>query len=345
MSASERGIGVAVMSSTSGASPFAPSALRCSTPKRCCSSTTASPSRANAVASWTSACVPTTSAGEGSASRAATSRRSFARRPPVTSSGAMPSGSSSRPIERACCSASSSVGAMIAAWKPFSIASRALNSATIVLPLPTSPWSNRCMRRSLHMSAKISRSTRVCAPVSVNGSASRNRVVSCRRFSNRIPRRVSRASALARCCRSCTNNSSSNASRARPSIASPSDVGRCTMRRASRMPGTAAARSRSGGRYSVTSASSSSRCASMIPRITLNDSPSVAGYTDSTIPSARVSSSSPRLTNSRGWSWRPWKKRTLPLTSSTSPLSIVRSRNGWPGHDTSIIPVSSLSTA
>ena len=58
-----------------------------------------------------------------------------------------------------------------------------------------------------------------------------------------------------------------------------------------------------------------------------------------------AASSSPRLTNSRGCSWRPWKKRTLPVTSSTSPLSIVRSRKGWPGHDTSIIPVSSLSTA
>ena len=110
------------------------------------------------------------------------------------------------------------------------------NSATIVLPLPTSPCSSRCIRRSLHMSAKISRSTRVCAPVSVNGSASRSRVVSWRLFSKRMPRRASRASALARCWSSCTNSSSSNASRARPSIASPSDEGRCTMRSASRMP-------------------------------------------------------------------------------------------------------------
>jgi len=83
----------------------------------------------------------------------------------------------------------------------------------------------------------------------------------------------------------------------------------------------------------------------MIPRITLNESPSVAGYTESTIPSASPSLSSPRFTNSRGWSWRPWKNRTLPLTRSRSPLAIVRSRKGWPGHATSIIPVSSRSTA
>jgi len=29
----------------------------------------------------------------------------------------------------------------------------------------------------------------------------------------------------------------------------------------------------------------------------------------------------------------------------TSPFSIVRSRNGWPGHEASIMPVSSLRTA
>jgi hypothetical protein len=44
-------------------------------------------------------------------------------------------------------------------------------SATTVLPEPTSPCSSRFMRRGAVMSAKISASTRVCAPVSSNGSA------------------------------------------------------------------------------------------------------------------------------------------------------------------------------
>ena len=44
-----------------------------------------------------------------------------------------------------CCSASSSVGAMNAAWQPFSIATSAANSATMVLPLPTSPCTRRCI--------------------------------------------------------------------------------------------------------------------------------------------------------------------------------------------------------
>ena len=59
MSASVRGIGVAVMCSTCGARPCA-SALRCSTPKRCCSSTTATERSRSSTPSWMSACVPTT---------------------------------------------------------------------------------------------------------------------------------------------------------------------------------------------------------------------------------------------------------------------------------------------
>ena len=43
VSASVRGIGVAVITSTCGVPPFSRSAARCSTPKRCCSSTTDEP--------------------------------------------------------------------------------------------------------------------------------------------------------------------------------------------------------------------------------------------------------------------------------------------------------------
>jgi hypothetical protein len=82
-------MGVAVMSSTSMSVPLEASALRCSTPNRCCSSTAAKPSRAKAVPCCTSACVPTTSSGRGVARRAAASRRSRAPSRPVTSTGAM----------------------------------------------------------------------------------------------------------------------------------------------------------------------------------------------------------------------------------------------------------------
>ena len=54
-----RGIGVAVITRISTASPLAESARRCCTPKRCCSSTTARPRSRKATLSWISAWVPT----------------------------------------------------------------------------------------------------------------------------------------------------------------------------------------------------------------------------------------------------------------------------------------------
>ena len=56
-----------------------------------------------------------------------------------------------------CCSARISVGAMNATWKPFSIATIAAISATIVLPEPTSPCSSRFIGCGRCMSSTISR--------------------------------------------------------------------------------------------------------------------------------------------------------------------------------------------
>jgi len=47
--------------------------------------------------------------------------------------------------ERKCCTARNFVGAMSAAWQPFSMAMTAAWRATMVLPLPTSPWRRRFM--------------------------------------------------------------------------------------------------------------------------------------------------------------------------------------------------------
>ena len=60
VSSSVRGIGVAVITSTSVRSPLAPSVSRWLTPKRCCSSITASARSRYSTASWNSAWVPTT---------------------------------------------------------------------------------------------------------------------------------------------------------------------------------------------------------------------------------------------------------------------------------------------
>ena len=120
--ATVRGIGVAVMTSRCGAfSPRPRRASRCSTPKRCCSSTTTSPSSANPTRSWISACVPTTIP----ASPDCASSRAFffaaagsdpdssvtpvaCSAPP--SSPACASGPSNDRSERACWAASTSVG-------------------------------------------------------------------------------------------------------------------------------------------------------------------------------------------------------------------------------------------
>jgi hypothetical protein len=55
-----RGIGVADIINWCGLLPLRRNSSRCTTPKRCCSSTIASPRRAKSMLSWISACVPTT---------------------------------------------------------------------------------------------------------------------------------------------------------------------------------------------------------------------------------------------------------------------------------------------
>ena len=173
VSASVRGIGVAVITSTSGCMPLRRSVARWITPKRCCSSMIAKPSCLKRTVSCTSAWVPTASCALPSASRAHASRRSFAPVVPVSRTGSKRDGANSRAIFRKCCSASSSVGAMKAACNPFSIATSAARSATMVLPDPTSPCSSRfigCVRRR---SSTISFNACRWWPVRRNGSTSR----------------------------------------------------------------------------------------------------------------------------------------------------------------------------
>src|SRR5881628_2184312 len=154
-------MGVALMTSTSTDSALRRwSAARCSTPKRCCSSTTASPRRAKVTPSWMSACVPTASGIVPSASPASAARRAFPLTAPVSSTGSTPRGAASGRTVSRCCSASSSVGAMSAAWWPASMTVSAARSATSVLPLPTSPWRSRRIGCGTARSAAILRAGR-----------------------------------------------------------------------------------------------------------------------------------------------------------------------------------------
>ncbi len=72
-----------------------------------------------------------------------------------------------------CWRASSSVGAIIAAWAPASTQISMASSATRVLPLPTSPCSSRTMRSSLPRSSAISAMAWVWLAVSSNPSEAR----------------------------------------------------------------------------------------------------------------------------------------------------------------------------
>ena len=160
-----------------------------------------------------------------------------------------------------------------------------------------------------------------------------------------MPALGARATVLARRWSTCTKNSSSKASRARPRSASATLVGRWTSRRASGRPGRSSDRRNSSGRCSSTSGMSASRCCSIRARSWRTVIPSVAGYTARTRPAALPGSSAPRLTHSRGCSWRPWKNRQGPFRSNTSFFWMLRSRKGWPGQAASIMPDSSRTTA
>ena len=137
----------------------------------------------------------------------------------------MPSGASRLASVWACCSASSSVGAINAAWKSFSTASSIAKSATIVLPVPTSPMRRRCIRSGAVMSAVTSRTARFWSSVSSYGSAALSADVSSRRTSKAMPLRCRLARVRARTSISCRSKSSSNASRRRPRSASATVAG------------------------------------------------------------------------------------------------------------------------
>ncbi len=301
--AAVRGMGVAVMTSRSGSAPapvpvaapaptattesrpLSRSAARCSTPKRCCSSMTTSPSEWNRTSSVNSAWVPTTRSTwpifsparrrERSAavvrlvSRATDSGRRPSRRP--GSSTVSPAVSS--PTAMWCCSARTSVGTMRAPWWPPWTAANRAATATTVLPDPTSPWRSRCMGSGPAISAKMAARARRWALVSSKGRPERNRRTRSgpSAASSRVawpPSAVgpvaSRAEtawrmARASCSRarrrsiraSCRRNSSSKASRRRAGTVSTSVSGRWAPPKASVRPTRPSRRRHGSGRGSA----------------------------------------------------------------------------------------------
>ena len=274
-----RGIGVAVMCRVCGGRPpeRSLSAVRWRTPKRCCSSTTASASSAKLTSGSISACVPTTSESSPLASRASTSLRRRAGVEPVSSAADTGSDPSSRWIVAKCCSASVSVGAISAAWQPCSTARSIAYRAITVLPLPTSPISSRCIGALRARSPAISSIARRWSAVSVNGSPSRSQrsVSSGGSLSSTAPVRLRRR-ARRRRNSSWLNSSSSKASRRRARSRSASLSAKWAAPSAAGLSGSPLATRRAEGSSSGKSASEA-RAPRTSVRICVELSPSLAG--------------------------------------------------------------------
>ena len=167
--ASVLGIGVALIASTCGASPFSINFSRCRTPKRCCSSVMTSARSENSTLSCNIAWVPTTISHSPSASFCFPSRFSFAVIDPINSPIFTPYGASIASSDSSCCIASTSVGTIKAPCAPLHTARNSAITATTVFPEPTSPCTSRFIVIPPVISFSISSYTLFCAAVSSYG--------------------------------------------------------------------------------------------------------------------------------------------------------------------------------
>ena len=230
-------------------------ASRWSTPKRCCSSTTARASSAKPTFSESSACVPTAIPASPEARASSASRRAAVLSEPVTSAtlvaGPSPAprvpASARGPIRRSrarwCWAASTSVGATRAAWPPASTTCSIARRATSVLPAPTSPCSSRLIGASRASSADSCSPTATWPGVSANGRRAS-------RASSRPPGRGGRGTAGTARSRSrrqasaaWTSSASRRASAVRAGPVAATSCGACRSRYAWAVPGSGASRS------------------------------------------------------------------------------------------------------
>ncbi len=330
--ATVRGMGVAVMTSRwGGCLPLPRRASRCSTPKRCCSSTTTRPRSWKRTLSSIRACVPTTTP----ASPVARSRRAWRRaaapmepvsRTTLVACSAPPSmpPCARSPIisvmERWCCWARTSVGASMAACPPASTTASMARRATIVLPLPTSPWRRRCMGWSVARSSKISLETVRWPSVRVNGRRASN-------ASRRPPGTGLRgtagscASAYRRRARATwRTNASSHLSRSRAAAMSALVRGRWMRWRASGRSARPRPSRRAAGSGS-TASWTRGRTASTALAIFQDSSLVVAGYRGMRAPAQASTAGSP---SPRSGSYAGWASWSLRLNSDTLPANIAR---------------------
>ena len=125
----------------------------------------------------------------------------------------------------ACCSASTSVGAISAPWCPPSTAASNAVTATTVLPDPTSPCNSRCIGCGAARSWEISVITRSWAAVRGKASASWNRRTSSPSTTWEMPTDSRSIARLRITSASWTRSNSSKASRRRAWSFSRNDSG------------------------------------------------------------------------------------------------------------------------
>ena len=150
------GIGVAVIISTWGISPFSCSASLWFTPNLCCSSIITYLRFLNSTSEENRAWVPMARSTSPLARAFKSRLLPFPFTSPVTKAILTPRGERSSAAFSACCLARSSVGAIKATCPPFEMMYRALIHATSVFPAPTSPWSSLYMGEEEERSSLIS---------------------------------------------------------------------------------------------------------------------------------------------------------------------------------------------
>ena len=240
-----------------------------------------------------------------------------------------PMGSSSAAAFRPCWPASTSVGAMMAAWWPDSTASRHAARATTVLPDPTSPWSRRFMGCGRAMAAETSSMARRCPAVSSNGSEATKVPIS----SPSVRWTTPTSCAATRCLRNPTpssrTNSSSNFSRSWARARSSCVSGKWIRRMAQSKVGRRSARTISAGSGSGTG-SSRSRAKNTSSRTVRGAIPSDARCMGMIRRVWMARSSSRRLSTSPPFSCRwPPRSSTSPHAATSSPWRNWLAFHGW----------------
>jgi hypothetical protein len=261
---------------------------------------------------------------------------------PVRSAQETPAASISPPTLRAYWPASTSVGAIIAAWVPVSATAARASAATTVLPVPTSPRSMRFIGRADAMSESTSAVAFSWSAVRTKGSLSRSRARWAPLTTCSFPGRASTTWWRRTAIPICTASSSSYASRRRAASSSGAPGGKWIHDSAVEWSTRSREILSSAGRWSGTSPYCASASDTSL-RTQLVDRPSVAWCTGSIRPSQEDSPPSPsRSTKGLRICLSPYVCVTVPANATLSPVRKRWAMYDWLNHTPTSTPLSSV---